>query len=648
MKKKLLLAAFLLLALGCVLLTACSVQNSLKFDSATYTYDGQAKTIAVTGLPQGAVVKYSINGGEAVDAVSVTNAGTYDIVAKITLPAGYAAVADMRATLTIRKGAALSLGNASFVGGEYAYDGKGHAPELNGTLPDGVAYIITSGEHVYNAGESDTFTISFVYTDPDMANNLEVPAPVSGIQVSVKKATVDMSGVTFEDATVPFDNQLHSLAIDGTLPPFLDVRYEGARVGKGTSEVKAIFFFRNEADADNYILPDPMTANLTVGPGEFDLSYANFVDQTLYYNGLNRIPSFDNVEGLIATVKAYRVAENFDPFLVDEVVVPGTYKVTAEFAFAEGYSEDDFILPESREITVIVEKAPLTGLKTPTWAPGAGWVSVDKDGYFPYNGGAEFTVGLVGMPENSDKYTISYTLTGHTNGAAGIHTASATFSIESDYYVLPEGYGIADFTYLIAAKEIDTAQIGFIDITLPYDGQPHKIVLSYAENMGIVGHDIKIYNASGVDITAGEGEGFVNAGTYTYVVYLKGDTENGYAPARMEATLTIEKKVLSLDGIDVEWVLDNNADKVIADGEYVTEDGNQHKVTLSEKTKAALESKGFKIRAYTSNTATAAGGYTAKVTFSCDENHAIAEGDEQITLSWSIANDEPWTDETEK
>ncbi|MBQ2719727.1 MAG: hypothetical protein IJF73_06640 [Clostridia bacterium] len=652
MKKKLLLAAFLLLALGCLLLTACGGGQTadLKFEGATYTYDGQAKTVAVTGLPEGAVVKYSINGGAAVDAVALTNAGTYDVVAKITMPEGYAEASDMRATLTINKGAAVAMNGVSFTGGEYTYDGAFHGPTLNGTLPEGVGYVITSGELVRNAGESATFTIAFVYTDPDMANNLAAPASVSGITVSVKKAEIDMSGVTFEDAAVPFDNQHHSLAIGGTLPSLLEVRYEGGRVGKGTTEVKAIFSFRNEADAANYVLPAPMTANLTVGPGEFDLSYANFVDQTLYYNGLDQAPDFGNVEGLLATVKAYRVIEGFGTIPTDVVKTPGVYKLTAEFAFAEGYSAEDFILPDAREITVIVEKAPLTGLKAPTWAPGAGWVSIDKSGYFLYNG-SEFTVGLVGMPENSEEYTITYTLTGHVNSVAGIHTASATFAIDSEYYVLPEGYGVADYTYMIAAAEIDTTKINLADLTVTYDGEGHKIVLSYAENydvlkLGIAGVEIKIYDATGADVTDNEGEGFVNVGTYTYVVKLTGDVAKGYAPAIIGATLTIEKKEISLDGIDVSWILDD-AD-AITDGEYLTADGSAHTVTLSAETKAALEEVGFKVTSYTGNVSTEPGEYTATVTFTCDENHVIAEGDETVTLSWAIADGDPWTDETEK
>lgn len=654
MKKKLLLAAFLLLALGCLLLTACGggTEADLKFDSATYTYDGQAKTIAVTGLPEGAVVKYSINGGAAVDAVALTNAGTYDIVAKITLPEGYAAAADMRATLTINKGAAMAITGVTFTGGEYAYDGEYHGPVMNGTLPEGVGYVITSGEAVRNAGESSTFTISFVYTDPDMANNLAAPASVSGITVSVKKADVDMSGVTFESATVPFDNQHHSLTIGGTLPTLLDVRYEGGRVGKGEAEITAIFSFRNEADAANYNLPAPMTATLTVGPGEFDLSYANFVNQTLYYNGLDQIPDFSNVEGLIATVRAYRVIEGLGELPAVAVKTPGTYRVTAEFAFADGYTADDFILPDAREITIVIEKAPLTGLKAPTWVPGTGWNAIDKGGYFLYNG-SEFTVGLAGMPENSEEYTISYTLTGNTATEAGMYTASATFTIDSPYYTLPEGYGVADFTYQVAATEIDTTKIDFADVTLPYDGQPHKIVLGYAENydmskLCISGVTVRIYNAQGMDVTDNEGDGFLDAGTYIYVATLAGDTTKNMASAIISATLTIEKKVLSLDDIDVAWVLDSNEAKPMADGAYIIADGSRHTVTLSDATKTALEAVGFKVKVYASNVATDAGEYTAKVTLSCDENHVIAEGAEEITLAWAIANDEPWTDETEK
>ncbi len=657
MKKKLLLAAALLLALTCVLCACGPKKAKLSFEDATFTYDGQPKTIAVEGLPEGATVKYIVNGGEEVDEVSVVNGGVYTVVAKVTLPEGYKAVADMVATLTISNtGERLSLNGASFVGGSYPYDGEAHFPTLVGTLPEGIGYTFTKGTGVVNAGESSTFDVTFTINDPDKAKNYLPPAPITGLVVSVEKAVLDLSGISFKNAEVPFDGKFHSLEITGILPEVLTVSYEGGAVKKGTVDVTATLSFKTPADAANYTIPagkETMTAKLTIGPGDFDLSYLNFADRTSYYNGIDQTPRFNNApEGLVAIVETF-VMIGETPVACDELIYPDTYLVKVSFAFAEGYTAADYTLPEPKEFGFTITKKPLDGLALPSWDMGADWITAGEDGYYLANGSAH-TIGIANMPLNGADYTISYTISGD-NGMteAGTYTVSVTFTIVSDYYVLPEGYALPDVTYQIAANEIDDSQFTLEDSTLTYDGEAHKIEIVYAdgvtaESLGIKDVIVKIYDASGADITEAGAEGFTNAGTYRYVFTFVADEENGYAPMEKEVTLTIEKKVISLDdladGETIVWVADGDQEKVLAEDSYLLSDGKKHKVALSDATVAILEKYSFAVKKYAKSSATRPGEYTVTVTLTCDDNHTIAAGSETITMPWAIALEDNWSD----
>ena len=120
------------------------------------TYTGTSQTVAVSGVPSGTVVKYSVNGAAAVDAVSVTDAGTYTVVASFTMPAGYAPVADMTAMLTISKAAMPTL---TFEGDSVEYDTFEHSLGVVGNVPTGATV-----KYYYNNAECDSVTEVGEYT----------------------------------------------------------------------------------------------------------------------------------------------------------------------------------------------------------------------------------------------------------------------------------------------------------------------------------------------------------------------------------------------------------------------------------------------------------------------------------------------------
>ncbi|MBO7293620.1 MAG: hypothetical protein J6V07_06780, partial [Clostridia bacterium] len=226
MKKQLLRFMLFVLLVGCVLLTACAsdeiVDVTPTFEGKEVTYNGSAHSIAVAGLPEGSSVLYSVNGGADASSVSLTDAGVYTVVAKITVPEGYAQVANMTATLKINKAPVPEEYKSCFADSTVAYTGEFVSPVPQKALPTGATYRV-EGNSICNAGDTAKYAILFTYADTAMNANYE--NRLEDIDLTIKKADVDMSGISFVDATVPFDDELHSIRLTGTLPSFLKVSY---------------------------------------------------------------------------------------------------------------------------------------------------------------------------------------------------------------------------------------------------------------------------------------------------------------------------------------------------------------------------------------------------------------------------------------
>ena len=374
MKKQLFFFVLFVLLVGCALLTSCMVGTPGEttppttvtpvFEGAEVPYDGNAHSIAVTGLPAGSTVRYSVNGGAYVTEVSLTDAGVYTVVANITLPAGYVPVTDMIATLTINKCPMPEAYKGYFVDGTVTYTGDYLVPTPATELPAGVTYRV-EGTPLLNTGDTGKFVIVYTYADAAMNGNYE--NRLEDVDLTVTKADVDMSGVTFTDKTVPLRQATsQTIELTGTLPSFLNVSYEGGGMERGEYPVTATFSFKNPADANNYNLPAPMTATLTIGAGEFDLSVYNFADRTLPYTGSDNKPVFAAVEGLAITVTMKK-----DGAAVDEAIEPGEYEVTVSFTVTDAtlYVEPDdktFILTVDEKPLIKLELIDLSGI-TFTW-----------------------------------------------------------------------------------------------------------------------------------------------------------------------------------------------------------------------------------------------------------------------------------------
>ena len=76
----------------------------------------------------------------------------------------------------------------------------------------------------------------------------------------ISKAEISLEGIAFEDLTVEYDGDVHSVRVTGTLPAGVSVQYENnAKVDVGEYTVKAKFIV-----GDNYLPLDDMTATLRI------------------------------------------------------------------------------------------------------------------------------------------------------------------------------------------------------------------------------------------------------------------------------------------------------------------------------------------------------------------------------------------------
>ena len=134
-------------------------------------------------------------------------------------------------------------------------------------VPEGVR-VVYEGNGKINAGEY-TVTAKFYYGEELL---LEKSATLT-----IKKATLDMSGVSFSDKTVTYDGTEHSIALTGTLPSGVSVSYDGnGKTNVGNYTVTARF----EYNAQNYEAISDMSATLVIKKAVYDMSDVIFSDKT--------------------------------------------------------------------------------------------------------------------------------------------------------------------------------------------------------------------------------------------------------------------------------------------------------------------------------------------------------------------------------
>lgn len=218
--------------------------SEMVFENATAVYDGNIKTIEATNIPEGVNVTYEVYDGDIRINNSI-NAGEYRIVAKFEVTDNnFNSISRKSATLTINK-ADYDMSRVHLNDYTKVYDGAEYTPAISSdsVLPQGVSvsYGVYQGENrVASNAKAGEYTIVASFKGNTLNYNaIENMAAT----LTVNKRIISIGNkIQFDDATVNFDRQVHSLAVRGDIPPGVTLSYENNnQIYAGDYEVIAKF-----------------------------------------------------------------------------------------------------------------------------------------------------------------------------------------------------------------------------------------------------------------------------------------------------------------------------------------------------------------------------------------------------------------------
>ena len=145
---------------------------------------------------------------------------------------------------------------------DLVYDGQAQALVAEGTATFGEVLYSLSKDGEYTASipamtDAGECTMWYKVAESDNWNGTQAQS----VTVTIKKATIDMSGVTFEGGTFTYDGTEKKIEIGGSLPAGVTVSYTGnALTNAGSSQATAVF----AVDEKNYNPVPSMTATVEI------------------------------------------------------------------------------------------------------------------------------------------------------------------------------------------------------------------------------------------------------------------------------------------------------------------------------------------------------------------------------------------------
>ena len=547
-----------------------------------YTYDGEAKALAVVGAPEGAVITYAYaKDGAAVDAA--VNAGVYAVTATIEYNGDSIT---KTATLTIAKkavavGATFADGSATYTGEAMTYESAtGFDADLFTVAYTYSADMIGAGEYIVTA----TFTLKDA-DNYEIDGDATVPA-----KFVINKAPIDLSAVAFPAAgTNYFKGTAYTYEVEN-LPAGVVATYtyvlNGAAVDEllnvGKYTVTAAFSAANyEIAADSAISAEFEILNTLADMSEIVLN-----ELTLVYNGAKQ----DYViEGLPAGIKA-ELSYTQDGLAANACNV-GTYDVVIKFT-SEGYTIPDDWKMKTAVLKIAPKKVDLTGV---TFEGGA----------FDYDGTLKTYDPATGY--DSNVFNVTYDVVGDQTNA-GSFTVTATFSlIDAVNYEL-SGTNQLTATYTIAKAKVAIGTLA--DGSDVYDGtaKKHEAAEGYDADIFAVS-----YSYSGDMIAAGK---------YTVTATFKLIDEANY-------------EIVGNASVDAEFVI---AKKAVAVGAtFANGSATYTGEAMTYEAATGYDASIFTVEYSYSGNMTDAGDYTVTATFKLiDENNYEIDGDATMTATFVI------------
>ncbi len=403
--------------------------SNVHFENATKEYTGDAQSIEITGtLPAGVSVSYEGNG---------TNVGSYPITAIFSGDANHFAIPNMTATLTITK-ATYDMSNVHFENATKEYDGGVKSIYITGTLPTGVSVTYENNDKT-NVGDYEVIAKFSVDANHNEIENMTAT-------LTITKASYDMSSVHFDDLTITYDGDAHSITITGTLPTGVSVEYDGnGKINAGTYTITAIF----TKDNPNYNDIADMTATLMIEKATVTPTLPTAISG-LVYNGTAQ--TLINAGSITVGSIEYKYADQDWSTTPSKGTYPGTYEVEYRFVLNDNYNAID-----GGTINVTIDKA-----------------TIDLDEIISFNDASKVYTGT----EQSLTITgelPSYVFVSYSDGGTNVGQYEITASFTADeslYKPISDKTAILTITPASITGAVVTGYNGI------NDGESHNIVTS--------------------------------------------------------------------------------------------------------------------------------------------------------------------------
>ena len=347
----------------------------------------------------------------------------------------------------------------------------------------------------YSRGTSFLYGDSFVkisYSDKSIA-----------YPVTVTKAEYDLSGISFSDCSYEYSGKSILPEFYGYLPVGTDgIQLTASVIGGGTAAGIYGIELRFHTESENYLIPEKMTATLTVTKREVDVVWTslNFV-----YDGNVKVPS------------AYYT----DVFGREIFLSVGGGRSYAGSYEAEVTIGDSNYMAKNPRVQFFIAKADYD-LSSFFW-------SGEK---LIYNG-EEQRITLSGLPNGVS--VVGYSDNRATN--VGKYLAGVTLSYDESNYNSPE---VSSYEWEILAAEYDESGFYFEDGIYVYDGDEHFPVFFGAMPKG--------FDGISPSFTYSKGAVNVIEGRVSVLIEFSTESKNYVAPKSREYFVEITPK-----GINVLW-----------------------------------------------------------------------------------------------
>ena len=299
----------------------------------------------------------------------------------------------------------------------------------------------------------------------------------------------DITGITFSDATVPYDGQEHEITVSGTIPQGVTVKYTNNK-GTETGTYNATATLTGEEYKTL-----TLTATLTIVGADIDTTGITFANATVPYD---KQPHSIAITGDLPA--GINVTYTYDGQAVNGVSNYGEHTVVATLS-GKGYNTTTLTA------TLTIEAKDITGVTF-----NGDEVTYDEN---------EHTIdNIVGLPDGVTVISI----TGNKGTDAGTYHATAE--------IWGVGYKPATLTATLTINPAEIVGITLTSDTVEYDGNSHSLEIDGTLPKGVT--VAYTYNEQPVS-------GAIEIDTYTVVATLSG---KNHITKTLNATLTIEPRTI--------------------------------------------------------------------------------------------------------